>query len=118
MVSPVDGRHADAQHERRQPVSGAARESPSRYQRDYRTGHVSTRKRAAMNATVFFDQVDERGERTAGDFYSLQVAQGVMRAFDWEEDEDEVAEIIGRAGRGDEDGEIFAPAANPPVAKP
>src|SRR5262245_34771900 len=113
MVPPVHGRHADAQHERRQPVSGAARESPGRDQHDHRTGHVSARERAAMNSPALFDQVDERRERPAGEIDLLQMAQRVMRAFDGEEDEYDVAEIIGHAGRGDERGEIFAAAANP-----
>src|SRR5262245_56875873 len=43
------------------------------------------------------------------------MAQRVVRAFDGKEDEDDVAKIISRAGRGDEDGEIFAPAANPQI---
>src|SRR5262249_54289200 len=63
----------------------------------------------------FLDQVDERGDRAAGQFRLLQMAQRVMRAFDGKEYEDDVAKVIRRACRSDKHGEIFAPVANPQI---
>jgi hypothetical protein len=59
---------------------------------------MRARERAAMNPPVFLDQIDEGCEWATTQINMLQMAQGVMRAFDWEQDENYVAEVIGRAG--------------------